>query len=259
MKLTRNINLHGVVLTIDEDAYQALKDYLNDIETRLPEEEKTDVMEDLESRIAELLQSDLFARSAQVVTIFMIEDIKRRIGDPSEFGENKRPVIKQERFNRQSVGRVLTIIFKAILIVIAIQLLIPVLAVLFGLLMALFGISVGGLAILPALPMLGWTIGAGWMCLLVLSLIVVVAMPFYMIVHWIVKWSREHKHPSVKFWIITLLIWLLSFGGLAAAGVHIINTNDNAVGAITTIINDLDDLDDLDELDELDALDEAND
>ena len=84
-------------------------------------------------------------------------------------------------------------------------------------------------------------------------------MPFYMIVHWIVKWSREHKHPSVKFWIITLLIWLLSFGGLAAAGVHIINTNDNAVGAITTIINDLDDLDDLDELDELDALDEAND
>ena len=32
MKLTRNINLHGAVLTIDEDAYQLLKDYLADIE-----------------------------------------------------------------------------------------------------------------------------------------------------------------------------------------------------------------------------------
>ena len=250
MKLTRNINLHGVVLTIDEDAYQALKDYLSDIERRLPEDEKTDVMEDLESRIAELLQSALFARSAQAVTIFMIEDIKHRIGDPSEFGENKRPVIKQERFDRQSVGRVLTIIFKAILIIIAIQLMIPVLAVLFGLLMALFGIGVGGLAILPALPMLGWTIGTGWMCLLVMSLIVVVAMPIYMIVHWIVKWSRERKHPSLKFWLITLLIWLLSFGGLTAAAIHVINTNDNAVGAITTIIDDLDDLDDPDDIDE---------
>ena len=79
MKLTRNINLHGVVLTIDEDAYQALKDYLNDIEGRLPADEQKDVMEDLESRIAELLQSALFAQSAQVVTMSMIEDIERQV------------------------------------------------------------------------------------------------------------------------------------------------------------------------------------
>ena len=36
MKLTRSINLNGVVLTIDEDAYLLLKDYLDDIEHRLP-------------------------------------------------------------------------------------------------------------------------------------------------------------------------------------------------------------------------------
>ena len=35
MKLTRNINLHGVVLNIDEDAYELLKEYLSDIESRM--------------------------------------------------------------------------------------------------------------------------------------------------------------------------------------------------------------------------------
>ena len=65
MKLTRNINLHGVVLTIDEDAYQLLKDYLSDIESRLPADEQKDVMDDVESRIAELLQSALFAQKGQ--------------------------------------------------------------------------------------------------------------------------------------------------------------------------------------------------
>ena len=65
MKLTRSINLQGVVFTIDEDAYQLLKDYLSDIDSRLPFDEKKDVMDDLESRIAELLRSALFAQKVE--------------------------------------------------------------------------------------------------------------------------------------------------------------------------------------------------
>ena len=127
MKLTRNINLHGVVLTIDEDAYQLLKDYLSDIESRLPADEQKDVMDDVESRIAELLQSALFAQKGQSVTIDMVRDVRTRIGEPNEFGENKRPAIKREpKITRQGVGRVLTIVLKAILIIIAIQLFFPV-------------------------------------------------------------------------------------------------------------------------------------
>ena len=242
MKLTRNINLHGAVLTIDEDAYQLLKDYLADIESRLPEAERKDVIDDLESRIAELLQSALFAQKVESVTIQMIKDVRARIGEPNEFGENKRPVIKRERINRQSVGRVLTIVLKAILIIIAIQLLFPVLLGIFGILMGLFGVSIGGMALVPALGfgLLGGS--AGWTWLLCLSLIVAAAMPIYMITHWIVKYSRERKHPSLRFWIITVLIWLMSLGGLGASAVKVIEVNGDS---ISTVIQNLDELDEI--------------
>lgn len=225
MKLTRNINLHGVVLTIDEDAYQSLKEYLSDIENRLPSDEQKDVMEDLESRIAELLQSALFAQSAQVVTMFMIEDIERRIGDPSEFGENKRPVIKRERINRQGVGRVMNILLKAVLILIAIQLLFPVLATIFGILMGFFGLSIGGIALIPALGFELATLSTGWTWTLALSLFVAGAVPVFIVVYWIVRWLREHKHPSLAFWLITLLIWMISIAGMIVAGIHIFAAN----------------------------------
>ena len=225
MKLTRNINLHGVVLTIDEDAYQLLKDYLSDIESRLPAEEKTDVMEDLESRIAELLQSALFAQSAQAVTIGMVRNIQQRIGDPSEFGENKRPVIKRERINRQGIGRVMDILLKAVLILIAIQLLFPVLATIFGILMGFFGLSIGGIALIPALGFELATLSTGWTWTLALSLFVAGAVPVFIVVYWIVRWLREHKHPSLAFWLITLLIWMISIAGMIVAGIHIFAAN----------------------------------
>ena len=239
MKITRNINLHGVVLTMDEDAYQELKDYLADIENRLPEDEKTDVMDDLESRIAEVLQSELFARSAQVVTLMMIKNIENRIGAPSEFGENKRPTIKRERFNRQGIGRVLAIILKVILIIIAIQILAPVFAVLFGLLMAVFGLSLGGAALVPAV---GFTLtgSAAWTWVLSLSLICAIVMPLVMIIHWIVKFARERKHPSLRFWVITLLLWFLSIGGLLASGIQILAANGQTISSLLLLLNALD-------------------
>ena len=225
MKLTRNINLHGVVLTIDEDAYQSLKEYLSDIENRLPSDEQQDVMEDLESRIAELLQSALFAQSAQVVSATMIADIRRRIGEPSEFGENKRPVIKRERINRQGVSRVITILLKAVLVLIAIQLLFPVLAAIFGILMGFFGLSIGGIALIPALGFELATLSTGWTWTLALSLFVAGAIPVFIVVYWIVRWLREHKNPSLAFWLITLLIWMISIAGMIVAGIHIFAAN----------------------------------
>ena len=244
MKLTRNINLHGVVLNIDDDAYELLKEYLADIESRLPKEEQQDVMDDLESRIAELLKAALFDRKAESVTIEMVRNVRARIGEPNEFGENKRPTFKPERISRQGVGRVLTIVLKAILIIIAIQILLPVLGVVFGLLMAFFGVSIGGMALVPALglELLGGSVG--WTWVLCLSIIVAVGLPIYMIVHWIVKWSRERKHPSLRFWVITILIWLLSLGGLTASLVKVVKMNENN---ITTIIQTMDNWEELDE------------
>lgn len=243
MKLTRNINLHGVVLNIDDDAYELLKEYLSDIESRLPKDEQQDVMDDLESRIAELLKAALFDRKAESVTIEMVRNVRARIGEPNEFGENKRPIFKPERISRQGVGRVLSIVLKAILIIIAIQILLPVLGVVFGLLMAFFGVSIGGMALVPALglELLGGSVG--WTWVLCLSIIAAIGLPIYMIVHWIVKWSRERKHPGLRFWVITILIWLLSLGGLTASLVKVVQMNgDN----ITTIIQTMDNWEDFD-------------
>jgi len=235
MKLTRSINLQGVVFTIDEDAYQLLKDYLADIESRLPQDEQKDVMDDLESRIAELFQSALFAQKSEAVTIEMVRDVRARTGEPDEFGENKRPKLKREWITRQGIGRVLAIVLKVILIIIALQVLFPVLAIIFALLMAFFGITIGGSALLPALgfELLGGS--TAWTCVLCVSVILALAMPVYMLVHWIVKYSRERKHPSLRFWIITLLIWILSFGGLAASAGKMIKVNGpDLVTAIET-------------------------
>ena len=241
MKLTRSINLQGVVFTIDEDAYQLLKDYLSDIDSRLPFDEKKDVMDDLESRIAELLRSALFAQKVESVTVDMIKDVRARIGEPDAFGEHKRPVFKRDRINRQGIGRVISIILKAILIIIAIQVLFPVLAVIFALLMAFFGISIGGMALVPALGFELFGGSTAWTWVLCLSVVVALAMPVYMIVHWIVKYSRERKHPSLRFWIIAILVWLLSLGGLIASAAKALQVNGTD---IVTVLETLDDLDD---------------
>ena len=241
MKLTRSINLQGVVFTIDEDAYQLLKDYLSDIDSRLPFDEKKDVMDDLESRIAELLRSALFAQKVESVTVEMIKNVRARIGEPDAFGENKRPVFKRDRISRQGIGRVISIILKAILIIIAIQVLFPVLAVIFALLMAFFGISIGGMALVPALGFELFGGSTAWTWVLCLSVVVALAMPVYMIVHWIVKYSRERKHPSLRFWIIAILVWLLSLGGLIASAAKALQVNGTD---IVTVLETLDDLDD---------------
>ena len=241
MKLTRSINLQGVVFTIDEDAYQLLKDYLSDIDSRLPFDEKKDVMDDLESRIAELLRSALFAQKVESVTVEMIKDVRARIGEPDAFGENKRPVFKRDRISRQGIGRVISIILKAILIIIAIQVLFPVLAVIFALLMAFFGISIGGMALVPALGFELFGGSTAWTWVLCLSVVVALAMPVYMIVHWIVKYSRERKHPSLRFWIIAILVWLLSLGGLIASAAKALQVNGTD---IVTVLETLDEIDD---------------
>jgi cation transport ATPase len=241
MKLTRNINLHGVVLTIDEDAYELLKEYLTDIENHLPEAERTEVMNEVESRIAKMLQSALFSQKVQSATVEMVQNVRTRIGSPDEFGEHKRPAFKREHMTRQGVGRVLTIVLKAILIVIAIQLLFPVLAVLFGLLTAFFGFSIGGIALVPALgfDMLGGS--TAWTWVLCLSALAAVVMPIYMMVHWLVKYTREHKHPSLRFWIITLLIWLLSLGGLVASAVHALETTSANIPELISTLDEWND------------------
>ena len=55
MNETRTINLNGLVYHIDYDAYQELRDYLQDIELRLPQDDRQEVIADIESCIIGIL------------------------------------------------------------------------------------------------------------------------------------------------------------------------------------------------------------
>jgi len=122
-----------------------------------------------------------------------------------------------ERSSRQEIGRVLTIVLKVILVIIALQLLLPTLAAVVGVLTALFGLTIGGMVLVPAFgyELLGGS--TAWTWVLCVSLALAGLMPLYMLLHWLVQWIREHKHPGLRFWLITLLIWFLSLCGLAAS------------------------------------------
>jgi phage shock protein PspC (stress-responsive transcriptional regulator) len=90
MKITVSINLGGYSFNIDEDAYDELKRYLRNLELHFANEESSsEILSDIETRMAELFRSGLTGYK-QVITY---EDVVRVIavmGTPEDFeGEPK--------------------------------------------------------------------------------------------------------------------------------------------------------------------------
>jgi len=87
MKKNININLFGVIYAIDEDAYELLKKYLENMRSyygRKPGGEE--IANDVESRVAELF-AELRSQGVEAITIEHVEDIIKRIGDPQQMDE----------------------------------------------------------------------------------------------------------------------------------------------------------------------------
>ncbi len=85
MKKTLTINVSGIIFHIDEDAYNKLNAYLASIKSHFENlEGRDEIIADIESRIAEILQSKL-NENKQVIVIEDINDVMQRMGEPSEF------------------------------------------------------------------------------------------------------------------------------------------------------------------------------
>lgn len=85
MKKSIKINLAGLVFNIDEDAYQKLKDYLNAITEQFKElEEGEEIIEDIESRIAEIFQGKV-DDNKEVISIEDVEQMIKIMGEPEEY------------------------------------------------------------------------------------------------------------------------------------------------------------------------------
>ncbi len=98
MKKVLNISLGNRSFTIEEDAYKRLKDYLEHFRTRLAQQsgvpftQNAEVMEDLESRIAELLLQEV-GTDGRVVNLSLVERITGQLGMPD--GAPERPAASE--------------------------------------------------------------------------------------------------------------------------------------------------------------------
>ena len=88
MKRNFSINLFGTLYNIDEDAFELLKQYEDNMRHYFSHEpEGAEICNDIECRVAELL-SELKAQGTEAVSIEHVQDIIRRIGDPAEWTDS---------------------------------------------------------------------------------------------------------------------------------------------------------------------------
>lgn len=84
MKETVNVNIGSQAFTLDEDAYRVLRNYLEDIRSRLPEYD-TETMGDIEARIAEIFR-EIVSSPMRVITLDTVRQTMNRMGSPADFG-----------------------------------------------------------------------------------------------------------------------------------------------------------------------------
>ncbi|MGM0408916.1 MAG: PspC domain-containing protein [Bacteroidota bacterium] len=96
MKTTITINLGGLVFHIDDDAYEMLNTYLIAIEKQFAsEDERNDIMTDIETRLAELFTEFLDGKR----DVIMKDDVSKVIeilGQPEDFIEEE-PTTEQSK------------------------------------------------------------------------------------------------------------------------------------------------------------------
>lgn len=98
MKKTFTINISGTVFQVDEDAFNKLKQYLQNLSEHFKNEEGGDeIINDIEARIAELLGHKTYG-ARDVVTITMVNEVMEIMGVPEDFHTNEEePENKQEQ------------------------------------------------------------------------------------------------------------------------------------------------------------------
>lgn len=95
MKETVNVNIGSQAFTLDQDAYRVLKNYLDDIRSRLSEFD-TETMGDIEQRIAEIFR-EIVSSPMRVITLDTVRAAMHQMGSPSDFGDRKTDSASQNQ------------------------------------------------------------------------------------------------------------------------------------------------------------------
>jgi phage shock protein PspC (stress-responsive transcriptional regulator) len=96
MKITVSINLGGYSFNIDEDAYAELKRYLKNLELHFAgEESSSEILSDIESRMAELFRTKL-TNYKQVINIEDVHQIITVLGTPEDISDTEGPTLRDK-------------------------------------------------------------------------------------------------------------------------------------------------------------------
>ncbi len=87
MKKNINVNISGLLFNIDEDAFAALQNYLERLKQHFGDDESgREIINDIESRIAEMMQEKL-SEHKSLITIEDVQEIIKMMGEPGEIEE----------------------------------------------------------------------------------------------------------------------------------------------------------------------------
>jgi phage shock protein PspC (stress-responsive transcriptional regulator) len=87
MKKSIKINLGGMVLHVDDDAYDLLRNYLDQIQSRFSQVPgESEILNDIETRMAELFQEKLVP-GKEVINLADAIEVTQIMGKPEEIGE----------------------------------------------------------------------------------------------------------------------------------------------------------------------------
>jgi phage shock protein PspC (stress-responsive transcriptional regulator) len=96
MKITVSINLGGYSFNIDEDAYAELKKYLRNLELHFgSEESSSEILSDIETRLAELFRTKL-TNYKQVIDIKDVQQVITILGTPEDISDNEGPTMRDK-------------------------------------------------------------------------------------------------------------------------------------------------------------------
>ncbi len=99
------INIGGIAITIEEDAYDALRDYLKNINEHFANTENgEEIVNDIELRIAEMLQSKLTSGKVSINTDD-VKEVAQNMGYPSDFEEFEEETTETQEPKAQQANR----------------------------------------------------------------------------------------------------------------------------------------------------------
>lgn len=86
MKKTHNINIGNSIVHIEEDAYELLTVYMNEVKQHFARNtDDFEIVKDIENRIAEMFAEMLAAQQKQVVSIADVQTVIRQMGSVKDF------------------------------------------------------------------------------------------------------------------------------------------------------------------------------